>query len=213
MIMRRLGLTIGLLAFVLFAGTPSAHADTISFDSTNCNSSAGCYGLDWSLTVNSGSFGGGLFGYEAILDVTDDLLVAGTPSVVISAVDFKASSSVTNALLYAFPTSSSGWATSTSGLSSGGCNTPGAGFVCSQSSSDPANFVASNTAQSWIWYFNTTGAVEPTHIGAKLTDLSNPGKLLSVSATTNVPEPGTLALLFMGCAGILAIGASRRRYC
>ena len=209
-------LTIGLFTFllVLFVGTPMAHADSISFDSTNCNSSAGCYGLDWSLTVNSGSFMsmGEQYDYEAILNVTDDPLVAGTPTVLISAVDFKASSSVIDDTLLSFPTSSSGWITSANGLSSSGCNTPGDGFVCSQTSTDPANFTASSSAQSWVWLFNTSDAVvAPVHIGAKLTDLSNPGKLLSVSAT--VPEPGTLTLLLMGLGGVLVAGASRRRYC
>ena len=156
---------------------------------------------------------GGLFDYEAILNVTDDPLVLGTPTVLISAVDFKASNSVTGDMLFSFPTSSSGWSTSTSGLSSGGCGTPGAGFVCSQTSTDPANFTASNVAQSWVWFFNTNDTVAPSHIGAKLTDLSNPGKLLSVSASTTVPEPGTLPLVFMGLGAILIAGASRRRYC
>jgi hypothetical protein len=211
-IQKKASLTMALLASVLLGGASLAHADSISFDSTNCNSSAGCYGLDWTLTVNSGSFMGGLFDYEAILNVTDDALVAGTPTALISAVDFKASSSVMpDATLTSFPGSSSSWTTSADGLSSGGCGTPGSGFVCSQTVSDPANFVASSSPQTWTWLFNTSDPVSASHIGAKLTDLSNPGKLLSVSAT--VPEPGTLPLLFMGLAGVLVVGVSRRGYC
>ena len=202
-----------LFAFSLSTWSASpAQAASITLDSTNCNSSSGCYGLDWTLIINSGSFlfGGNGYGYEALLQVTDDPLVSGTPSVVISAVDFKASSSVTNAALYTFPTSSSGWSTYASVLNSGGCTGPNAGFVCSETATDPANFAASTISQTWGWYFNTpdpifTGLID-AHIGAKLTDLSSPGKLLS--ASYSVPEPGTLTLLF---SGLVVAGTFRRR--
>ena len=196
-----------LAAVVVLVSALPARATSFTIDSTNCNSSAGCYGLDWTLIVTSGSFGG-TYGYRALLQVSDDPLVTGTPSVVISAVDFKASNSVSGAELYTVPSSTvlSKWDTRLNGLNSAGCTGSGAGFVCSQASilpSDPANFVASSTLQTWGWYFNTSDPLFTDliggHIGAKLTDISNPGKLLSASyEITSVPEPGTLALL---CAG------------
>ena len=191
-------------ALLLCAGSAvPAFASSVTIDSTNCNSSAGCYGLDWTLTVNSGTFVGLLdtYDYQVLLEVTDDTLVTGTPSVVISAVDFKVSNSVSNGELISAPSSSSGWLTYTNVLNSGGCSGPNAGFICSQTSSDPANFTASATAQTWTWYFNTSDPIftnlDGAHIGAKMTNLSSPGRLLSATAVP-VPEPGTLVLLGMG---------------
>lgn len=204
-----------LALLVIFAGLSAApaHASTLgsfTINSSNCNSSGGCFGLDWTLTVNSGSFDGGLFNYEAILGVTDDPLVAGDPSVVISAVDFKVSDTVDSGMLAAFPTSSSGWSTGINVLNSGGCTGPGAGFICSQTASDPANFVASTSPQTWTWYFNTSDPIfanlDGAHIGAKMTDLSTSGRLLSASYA--VPEPSSLYSLFMGAAAVFAM---RRR--
>jgi len=193
-----------LLVFAL--STLPAQATTITIDSTNCN--ADCYGLSWTLSVVAGDFGGGLYDYQALLQVNDDLNLTGTPSAVISAVEFKASSSVSDALLYSYPGSSSGWSTSyNSGLNAGGCSGSGSGFVCSQTATDPADFVGSTL--TWGWYFNTTDPLFAdligAHIGAKLTYLSDPGKLLSVY---NVPEPQTIALMALG--GLFVLVARRR---
>lgn len=191
-------------------------ANAIVIDSTNCNSSGGCFGLSWQLNVNTGSYtyGGTNYGYQATLSVTDDPLVSGTPSVVISAVDFKVSSTVSGAALYTVPTSTvlGTWSTSLNGLNSSGCAGAGSGFVCSQSATDPANFTASSTGQVWGWYFNTSSSLftllDGAHIGAKLTDLSRPGKLLSATYVS-VPEPASLSLLSLGL-GVLLLGVRRR---
>jgi PEP-CTERM motif len=174
--------------------------------------------LEWSLTVDQfsapNSLNGVLYDYMATLTVQDDPTIDTNPtSYVISAVDFKVSGAkATGADLFSVPLSSSAWTTGINGLSAGGCtNNSNPGFVCSQTSSDPANFTSFDTV-SWIWYFNASGIIGPDmigdHIGAKLTDLSNRGKLLSASYT--VPEPGTLTLLTLGIAGALVTRARRR---
>jgi hypothetical protein len=196
---------------------PAAQADSITIDSTNCNSSSGCYGLAWTLTINAGpfSFDGANYNYQAFLDVTADPNVSVSPSTVISAVDFKVSDSTDSAVLYGAPTNPLDWTTSVNVLTSNGCsNKNNPGFVCSQTASDPASFVASSTAQSWSWYFATSDPIftdlDGAHIGAKLTDLSTPGKLMSATFAVPVPEPGTLPLLFVGLAGIaLSVGPLR----
>ena len=207
--------SIGLAAFVFAAAAVPARADTITIDSTNCSSTGGCYGLAWTLTINTVSivYGGVTYGYQALLSVTDDPAVSGTPNIIISAVDFKVSSSVSGAALYTVPssTSLSTWSTVLNNLNSNGCTTPGGGFVCSDSATDPANFLASATAQTWGWYFNTSDPIfsllNGAHIGAKLTNLSRPGRLLS--ATHTVPEPSSLSLL--GAAGVAMVLARYRR--
>jgi len=202
-----------LAALVLPAG-----AESVTIDSTNCTSGDGCYGLAWTLSITGGSFDGGAYAYQALLSVVDDPLVSGTPSIVISAVNFKVSSTVGDAELFSVPTSTllGQWSTSLSNLSSGGCSGGGSGFVCSQASvapTDPANFVASNVAQTWGWYFNADTPIftglDGAHIGAKLTDLSRPGQLLSAEYHVAVPEPGTLSMFVLGLAGFF--GVRRRR--
>ena len=221
--MTNLKFCIGFAAALLAASASSAHAETITIDSSNCNSSGGCYGLEWILTVNTlaspVTIDGQTYEYEAILQVLDDPDVTGDPTVTISAVDFKVSSSIDAAYLYEYPTAtSSGWSTSVNNLNSKGCTTgSSAGFVCSQSKTDPANFTAPlllTDAITWGWYFSTSdplfSGLMGAHIGAKLTDLSTSGKLLSASYT-GVPEPTTLTLLLAGVATAAAVRSRRRK--
>jgi hypothetical protein len=147
-----------------------------------------------------------------LLEVEDDPAITGTPSVTISAVNFKISSTTTAAVLYQVPVSTllSTWSTSLTNLGSAGCGSSAATFVCSQSATDPANFVASSTNQIWGWYVNSgtlfTG-LEGAHIGAKMVAIGTPGRLLS-EEYHHVPEPGSLVLLVVGFA---AVGLTSRQ--
>jgi hypothetical protein len=199
-----------LLALVLFAlSAVPASADSFTIDSTNCSDN--CYGLSWTLTINEGSYSylGQTYEYQAILTVSDDTNVDGVPNRTISAVDFKVSSSVSSAVLYQAPTS--GWQTYVNVLNSSGCTGPDAGFVCSQNGTSPALFTGSTL--TWAWYFNTSDPIFADliggHIGAKVTTLSRPGRLLSETYNP-VPEPTTFAMLGMG--GLMLLMARRKRF-
>jgi hypothetical protein len=194
-------------AFLLVASAIPAQAASVTIDgSTGCSN---CFGLTWTLTINTGSYQAGAYTYEAILDVADDPAITGTPTNVISAVDFKVSSSVTGATLYTAPTG--GWTTSLQGVSSGGCGANGSGFVCSQS----ATAAPYSALRTWGWYFNTNSPIFPgldgAHIGAKMVALGTPGRLLSETATAQVPEPASLSLLGAGAFGLATVLARRRR--
>ena len=192
-------------AFLLVASAIPASASTVTIDSsTGCSN---CFGLTWTLTINTGSYQAGAYTYEAILSVADDPLISGTPSNVISAVDFKVSSSVSGATLYTAPTA--GWTSSLNGVASAGCSANGSGFVCAQS----ATAAPYSALRTWGWYFNTSDPIfanlNGAHIGAKMVDLNTPGRLLS--ETVQVPEPASLSLIGAGAFGLATVLARRRR--
>jgi hypothetical protein len=86
-------------------------------------------------------------------------------------------------------------------------------MICSSTAANPAEF-PNLTTLTWTWYFNTNdvGIAEngdTLKIGAKLTTLDQPGRLLSVHAT--VPEPTSLSLLGLGLAGLVAVRKTAKR--
>src|SRR5215510_1808887 len=123
-----------LAVFLVVASAMPAAAGSITINSTNCNSSGGnCYGLSWTLDLLSGAFTGtqGTYNYQATLTVADDpFSTANSSGQIISAVAFKATSSLTAGELISAPTTGP-WSTSLHNLASLGCVGGSDDFVCS----------------------------------------------------------------------------------
>jgi hypothetical protein len=199
------------LVLVLTSALP-ARAESITIDSTNCSDPEACFGLTWTLTLETGEFknNGTTYTYKVTLTVADDPAVDGTPTYTISAVDFKISNYVDSAILKTKPAGT--WTTDINVLNSAGCTGPEAGFVCSQSANAASTTFSSGTSLTWVWYMNTTSSIFPdlegAHIGAKLVPLGTPGRLLSEEFHGTVPEPHTLTMLLVGL-GIALVARSR----
>src|SRR5262245_18944954 len=147
-----------LVAVLLLAGTAlPASAGSITIDSTNCLSGGpgSCYGLVWTLNVVAGTFvdASETFGYSATLTVADDPLVSGTATQTISAVVFKATTSVNDHELFSAPTGTGPWITVLNGLSTSGCEGSGLGFICSSTVGTEA--ITGSTPLQWVWYFDS----------------------------------------------------------
>ena len=207
-----------LAVFLLVASAIPAAAGSITINSTNCNSSGGnCYGLSWTLGILSGAFTGtqGTYNYQATLTVADDpFSTTNSSGQIISAVAFKATSSLNGAELISAPTGTGPWSTSLKNLASLGCVGGSDNFICSSTTGVEA--ITGGTLQ-WKWYFSSNDpgvgeAGDEMHIGAKMTTLAPivKGKLLSAHATvTSVPEPSSLSLLGVGVAGLLVRARKR----
>jgi hypothetical protein len=186
-----------------------AQATLITIDSTNCDNN--CYGLSWTLAVDDL----GSNQHVATLSVRDDTTdnTAPNSNLVISAVDFKVTSGSTGLSAFSLtgaPGGASIWNTQARALGSGGCNGATSGFLCSQSSTAAS---VQNAPLIWAWQFTTSDplfeGLVGAHIGAKLTSLTTPGRLLS--ETYSVPEPATAGLLMIATVFVMFTMASRRR--